>query len=147
MEWGTNGSFPWLWLLRVDSNRLVGSLPSESWGMGAFPTLRYLRLDFNQLKGSIPVHLWSKATLQYFAAAGNSFTGMLPQVLGANLTVLDLSSPRPGGKLAGPLPVQLPTNISVLLLSNHSFNGTLPPAWSSSSLALLSVGGNTYAQA
>ena len=84
--------------LRLDNNRLSGTIPSS---LGGLPNLRWLFLAYNQLSGTIPSSLG-----------------------GLNLVILDLSRNR----LSGTIPSSLggPPNLEWLVLAENQLSGTIP---------------------
>jgi Leucine-rich repeat (LRR) protein len=89
-------------IVRLDHNRLTGSIPRET---GDAKNLLELGLDGNQLTGSIPPEIGKLATLTTLNLSDNQLTGPIPLEIGnlTNLETLDLS----GNQLTGSIPAQI----------------------------------------
>uniref|UniRef100_A0A0E0BX85 non-specific serine/threonine protein kinase n=1 Tax=Oryza meridionalis TaxID=40149 RepID=A0A0E0BX85_9ORYZ len=66
--------------LKVDHNRLHGSIPSDIGAM--LPSIQVLGLDSNRFSGAIPPSLTNLSTLSYLYLTTNNFTGFVPPTLG-----------------------------------------------------------------
>lgn len=111
--------------VRLDSNLLIGPIPSEI-GSVAY-TLRELHLSDNYMNATLPTVLGSLALLSRFEASQNRFTGPVPSELGQlgqHLTALDLH----GNRLASKIPSELTllTILEHLDLSDNRLTGPLP---------------------
>jgi Leucine-rich repeat (LRR) protein len=117
--------------LRLDSNKLTGSIPVE---LGNLTALEFLDLSENQLSGPIPPELGNLTALNNLVLSRNNLTGSIPEELG-NLTAL--RSLRLGrNQLSGAIPTELSnlTNLEVLFMHTNQLTGPVP-------LTVASLGG------
>jgi hypothetical protein len=110
-------------MLRLFSNQLSGTVPSELSDLGA---LWQLYLHENQLSGTIPLWLSDMSSLRGLALNSNQFTGTIPSELGSllNLQGLYLSS----NQLTGRVPPELGNLVDLreLWLRHTGLWGALP---------------------
>ena len=116
-------------------NSLTGQIPSEVGDMG--PQLEMLILSENDFEGTLPIELnkltgLTTLSLHQTTKTGDGVGGTLPSLANlSQLIMLHLGS----NSLAGNLPPDLLANSNVLNdeieidLSDNSFSGTVPSAW------------------
>ncbi|KAB1220674.1 hypothetical protein CJ030_MR3G009376 [Morella rubra] len=111
--------------LRLGSNSLNGSIPSGAFG--THEKLMYLELENNSFSGLVPPVLGSCQNLSLLNLAGNNLSGALPGELGSlsHLQVLKLQL----NKLIGGIPVEITQlqKLSLLNISWNMLNGSIPP--------------------
>nr|GMD01970.1 receptor-like protein 12 [Ipomoea batatas] len=110
-----------LQLLRLDGNRLFGSLPDIS---TQFPFLRKLKASYNHLNGSLPSRFGS---LEELDLESNEISGSFPDLtslgIESGLRVLDLSQ----NNISGTLPDLTPfPSMEELFLGFNQLRGVLP---------------------
>ena len=66
--------------LRLQSNNLIGSIPSE---LGSLTSFEQLILNNNELSGEIPSELGMLTSLQWLHLHSNSLTGSIPSEFGS----------------------------------------------------------------
>nr|GMD69501.1 receptor-like protein 12 [Ipomoea batatas] len=129
-----------LQLLRLDGNRLFGSLPDIS---TQFPFLRKLKASYNHLNGSLPSRFGS---LEELDLESNEITGSFPDLISlgieSGLRVLDLSQ----NNISGTLPDLTPfPSMEELLLGFNQLRGVLPESIGQlSKLQSLDVRANSF---
>ncbi|KAF0705769.1 Aste57867_6926 [Aphanomyces stellatus] len=127
-----------LQVLRLEANKLTGSLPE--W-LGGMASLQVLNLNGNDLTGPLPEGLVDNSALQELSLAQNKLSGSLPNALKVlPLTVLDLF----GNRFEGSLPPDIlcsPTLV-YLDLSENNLSGPFPPRVALPSLVHLDVSYN-----
>ena len=109
--------------VRLDSNKLTGSIPVE---LGNLTALGFLDLSGNQLSGPIPAELGSLTALSNLVLSRNYLTGPIPAELG-NLT--GLRSLRLGrNQLSGTIPTELGnlTKLEVLFMHTNQLTAEVP---------------------
>ncbi|KAG2254181.1 hypothetical protein Bca52824_084317 [Brassica carinata] len=114
----------YLLLLDISNNNLTGIVPS--W-IGEFKSLNALLLSNNSLEGEIPVSLFNISDLQLLDLSANTLSGGIPPHVNVNSdskipVVLLLHD----NKLSGVIPDTLLTNVSVLDLRNNRLSGNIP---------------------
>ena len=117
--------------LRLDSNKLTGSIPVE---LGSLTALSFLDLSGNGLSGPIPPEIGSLTALSNLVLSRNNLTGSIPAEIG-NLT--ELKSLRLGrNQLSGTIPAELGklTKLQVLFMHTNQLTGPVP-------LTVASLGG------
>ena len=124
--------------LRLENNRLSGSIPAE---LRELSQLRVLDLGDNDLSGSIPPGLVDLGHLESLSLRGNRLAGDIPPELGrlSQLKVLDLGR----NELVGEVPQELAelANLTRLSLGNNFLSG-LPELGGLSGLVSLDLEGN-----
>lgn len=110
--------------LGLGSNRLTGTIPTETGVLGA---LQDLQLNGNDLTGPIPTELGNLGSLRILDLNGNALTGPIPTELGSltELKLLHLGDNR----LEGPIPTELGNlvNLSLRLsLNDNDLTGPIP---------------------
>ncbi|GEM_PF-6380894 len=126
--------------ISLNSNNLVGTIPSE---LGNLTALTTLSLAGNQLSGTIPSELGNLTALTNLWLYGNQLSGAIPSELGnlTNLTVLYLS----GNQLSGAIPSELGnlTALTTLWLYDNQLSGTIPSELGNlTNLTVLYLSGN-----
>ena len=117
------GDLPLLQELLLSDNRLE-SMPAE---LANLPAITNLKIDQNRLEGSIPLELGGMATLQTLDLHDNKLYGGIPvDDTGdfVSLETLDLSD----NDLTGAIPAELGSvaNLQYLYLNDNDLNGELP---------------------
>ena len=125
----------------LDSNRLMGSLPSS---IGQLSKLTAVSLSRNSLAASIPSSIGQLSNLTALSLSDNSLTGSLPSSIGqlSKLSLLILSR----NSLTGSLPSSIGqlSKLSLLSLSGNSLTGSiLSSIGQLSKLTLLSFSSNS----
>ncbi|GAA0140035.1 hypothetical protein LIER_35179 [Lithospermum erythrorhizon] len=106
--------------VRLPAIGLFGQIPPNS--IGRLDALRALSLRFNYLNGTLPQDILSIPSLHSLQLQHNSFSGDIPPVLSAQLTLLDLSF----NFFSGSIPdLNLP-KLKALNLSYNNLNGSIP---------------------
>ena len=112
--------------------RWRSNLPLNQWHgveADAYGRVTSLRLDANRLSGSIPPELGNLADLQVLDLGNNRLSGSIPKELGnlANLQMLRLYNNR----LSGEIPPELGNlvNLHTLYLNWNKFTGEIPRGW------------------
>lgn len=124
----------------LDSNHLVGTLPSSWWNMTG---LLDLQLQRNTISGTLPDAWTTLVNLQILAIYQNNLVGPLPAwpgMVGIKNLQLYYNS------LVGTLPSSwsVMTQVTMMYLHYNQLNGTLPPSWSSWTVVTdLEVHGNS----
>ncbi|CAB9510187.1 leucine Rich Repeat [Seminavis robusta] len=109
--------------LRLRSNRLSGSLPTE---VGMYPGTLLL-LSYNQLHGTLPTELFDLGRLEALVLDHNKISGTIPTLIGnlVNMKGLYLDSMQLSGTL--PSEVGRMKSLTILELSqNQQLQGTIP---------------------
>jgi hypothetical protein len=155
--------------ISLNSNQLIGSIPSD---LGGLTYLQTLNLEFNQISGSIPPELGSLTNLLTLNLFYNQLSGAIPPELGGltDLQNLNLSSNQFGGaippelanltnlwhlyiystQLSGEIPPVLGsmTNLQAINLSNNHLGGAIPPELGGLvNLETLDLAGNQFSGA
>ena len=109
--------------LIMESNNLIGSLPTE---LGSLTALKDIRLNSNSLTGPIPAELGDLTALTILNLLGNSLTGAVPEELGSlsALRILWLHE----NDLTGSVPATLGnlTALNDLRLFDNNLTGSIP---------------------
>ena len=108
--------------LRLQSNNLIGSIPSE---LGSLTSLEQLILNNNELSGEIPSELGMLTSLQWLHLHSNSLTGSIPSEFGmmTGLERLFLF----GNELSGEIPdLSGMTSLQLLALDQNRLSGEIP---------------------
>ncbi|KAG9155123.1 hypothetical protein Leryth_011097 [Lithospermum erythrorhizon] len=106
--------------IRLPGIGLFGQIPSNS--IGRLDALRDLSLRFNYLNGSLPQDILSIPSLRSLQLQHNSFSGDIPSVVSAQLTLVDLSF----NLFSGSIPNLSLPNLKMLNLSYNNLNGSIP---------------------
>ncbi|ONI36211.1 hypothetical protein PRUPE_1G575300, partial [Prunus persica] len=101
----------------------------DSWDLGPelpmwlqrHTQLQYLSISDTRISGTIPTRFWNfSSQLRFVDLSQNQLYGEVPNILGAPLDVIDLSS----NNFSGSLPL-VSSTVDVLDLSNSSFSGSI----------------------
>ena len=137
-------------VLSIQSNYLMGSLPSEIGLLSVLNTLnvqynafdgsilsyfnnvislRYVNLAYNKFTGTIPSDFFSQQnrTLEYFGLVHNPFSGSVPDSIGTLqvATLLRIGFNAMTGTI--PTSVCLVTTLQFLAISINDYSGSIPP--------------------
>uniref|UniRef100_A0A7S2NR12 Leucine-rich repeat-containing N-terminal plant-type domain-containing protein n=1 Tax=Leptocylindrus danicus TaxID=163516 RepID=A0A7S2NR12_9STRA len=118
------GSLPYLQMLRLGSNPLLGgTIPSE---IGQLKSLGYLKLDYNALSGTMPSEIGALTSLYYLDLEFNNLRGTIPATFGSlkELSRAYLND----NSFSGPIPTSEFANLKklgVLELHGNDFSGTI----------------------
>ncbi|KAL0701704.1 hypothetical protein Bca4012_057826 [Brassica carinata] len=128
-----------LTLFDISNNNLTGVIPS--W-IGEFTVLSVLLLSNNSLEGEIPISLFNTSDLQILDLSANNLSGDIPpQVSWGSPSPVALFLQ--DNNLSGVIPDTLLGNVSVLDLRNNKLSGNIPePTGSRSAHGLLLRGNN-----
>lgn len=109
--------------INLSANNLVGSLPSELYGLTA---LQYLYISFNGLEGSLDGAIRNLSQLQVLWASNNMISGTLPDGIGGldSLKTLYLNNNQFSGTI--PDSIGFPDKLENINLSYNAFGGSLP---------------------
>ncbi len=122
---GNANGLPRLEQLRLQGNRLSGTIPTE---LGNLSTLKQLRLGNNMLSGGIPAELGSLSALTDLRLGDNRLSGSIPPQLRTltSLTMLHLQN----NQLTGAIPAELGQLAALTSLSLHrnQLTGNIPTA-------------------
>ncbi|XP_059446712.1 receptor-like protein 6 [Corylus avellana] len=125
-KWMWNLSIETLWYLELGFNSLTGfnQLPVFL----PWTNLHVLRLDSNKLRGSLPI---PPPSIIWYSVSNNTLTGEIPQLICnlSSAFTLDLSSNYLSGLLPKCLG-NMSESLSILNLHNNSFHGTIPDTFS-----------------
>ena len=126
--------------IRLESNNLVGTLPSE---LGNLTSIVGINISGNLISGNIPPELGNLTNLENLTLAHNELTGTIPSEIGnlGNLTSLALYN----NQLSGSIPPELGSlaNLTNLFLSSNNLSGEIPlPLANLSNLQFLDLGSN-----
>jgi len=135
--------------IKLNGNKLQGSLPSELTGLsalnilnlmnnkvgGTLPTelakvqdLRYLLLSNNMIEGTIPTEFGSFLAMRHLDLGSNQLTGSIPSELQKSFTMQELHLQ--DNQLGGHMPEFVEFEaLTTLDLGNNNLVGTLPPAF------------------
>ena len=120
------------WTGVKNDERWRSDLPLNQWHgvkADAYGRVTSLRLDDNRLSGSIPPELGNLADLQVLDLGNNQLSGSIPKELGnlADLQMLRLYNNR----LSGEIPPELGNlvNLHTLYLNLNRFTGEIPRGW------------------
>ena len=116
-----------IWLVWLENNNLVGTIPSEIGSLSA----EQLDLSYNQLSGNIPSELGDMPRLDSLSLRKNALNGQIPNKLvdtGRTYTIIDLSS----NLLSGSLPQSMKdaTYSHSLDLSSNYLSVITKSSWS-----------------
>ncbi|KAJ6752522.1 hypothetical protein OIU85_002894 [Salix viminalis] len=129
-----------LYRLRLNGNRLGGTIPSE---IGNLKILNFIDLSNNLLVGGIPLSISGCQNLEFLDIHSNGITGSVPDSLPRSLQYVDVSDNRLTGSLAhriGSL-----TELTKLNLAKNQLSGEIPAEiLSCSKLQLLNLGDNGF---
>ncbi|CAB1114190.1 unnamed protein product [Ectocarpus sp. CCAP 1310/34] len=110
--------------LRLDNNKLTGTIPAE---LGKLEALKTLDLEHNKLSGPIPKELGALRRLGALLLHRNNLTGSIPKELGdlTKLRQLELH----WNRLTGSIPPEVGelAALQFLDLSHNQLTGPIPP--------------------
>lgn len=109
--------------VRVDDNRLTGTVPASLAGL---PGMDALELSRNALSGTLPDDFFTGVNLRDVSTRGNALTGTVPTApMGAKVRYVDLSANLLSGSALSPALVRAPS-LSYLYLEDNLLEGPLP---------------------
>lgn len=134
------GNLSRLQSLNLAFNYLTGPIPLS---FGTLEALEDLLLSQNLLQGYIPQAVGNLSNLKIISAYQNSLSGPMPQLNWESLRWVNLASNNLSGEIPGNMCAS--GQLEVLILTNNSFNGTLPASLGSChALTTLRVGDNSF---
>jgi len=133
--------------LNLNSNNLVGAIPSEIGSLTSLTSLNFslnqlsgsvptaignltklvtLNLYANQLSGSIPTEISSLTLLTTIYLHSNSFTGTIPDIFGGMTSLATLYLSANTSLSYGSLPSNLPASLVTLVAASSKLSGEIP---------------------
>ncbi|KAF3340856.1 putative leucine-rich repeat receptor-like protein kinase [Carex littledalei] len=140
------GNLANLTYLALNVNEFTGRLPPS---LGKLSKLTWLDLADNQLSGPLPISTkdgWGLDQLlkaQHFHLNKNNFTGEIPDIFSANMSLRHILLDR--NQLVGPIPesIGLVQTLEVICLDNNHLNGSVPSISNLQKLYLLKLAHNS----
>jgi len=127
--------------IRIDSNNLNGTIPSE---LAAVSTLAILTFNTNDLRGTLPSQLGLLTSLFWFTMTGNMLTGSIPEQI-ASLPLLR-SFALNQNQLTGTIPPILlgknEAQLRYFIVDQNHLTGTIPPLRTQSAMEYFLVEDN-----
>ncbi|MYK65262.1 MAG: hypothetical protein F4022_02205, partial [Gemmatimonadetes bacterium] len=125
--------------LELESNNLIGSIPSE---IEHLRELRRLDVSGNTLSGEIPPEIGNLDKLERLWLGRNALRGPIPPAVGRLTRMITMRLDR--NRLSGEIPAEIGNliGLSWLDLGNNDLSGEIPPELATDRLENLAVQGN-----
>jgi hypothetical protein len=114
--------------IRLDSNNVLGSLPSE---IKHLQSLETISVKKNQVKGYIPTDIVVLPRIKHLILSDNNITGSIPSFLVSSTSLQTIRFDN--NMLFGTIPpwIRSNSNLSIISLNNNGLYGSIPTELSS----------------